>query len=79
MPSLYLDWFYMCALRVCIALARPHGDRVEALAREASSCGMGAIALPLPARVGRQHTVKGSHKKNGLNAVASKCIKKFFV
>ena len=40
----------------------------------ASSCGMGAMALPLPARAGRQHTVKGSHKKNDLNAVASKCI-----
>ena len=37
---------------------------------------MGAMALPLPlpARAGRQHTVKGSHKKNDLNAVASKCI-----
>ena len=46
----------------------------EALARgipEASSC---AMALPLPARTGRQHTVKGSHEKNDVNAVASKCI-----
>ena len=43
---------------------------------EASSCGMGALALalPLPARTGRQHTIKGSHKKNDVNAVASKCI-----
>ena len=43
---------------------------------EASSCGMGAmaLALPLPARTDRQHTIKGSHKKNDVNAVASKCI-----
>ena len=49
-----------------------HGDWFEALAREASSCGMGAMALPLPARAGRQHTVKGSHKKNDLNAAICK-------
>ena len=71
---------------VCLALAHPpHGDRRGASKRsiargipEASSCGMGALALalplPLPARTGRQHTVKGSHKKNDVNAVASKCI-----
>ena len=74
---------YVCL--VCIALARPpHGDRGSELKRsiargipEASACGMGtmALALPLPARpTGRQHTVKGSHKKNDVNAVASKCI-----
>ena len=29
MMSLYLDWFYMCMHYImCIALARPHGNRV---------------------------------------------------
>ena len=72
MLSLYLDWFYMCMrYMMCIALAHAHmaigygrSDSVRAGRPEASSCGMGtprgAMALPLPARAGRQHTVNGS-------------------
>ena len=62
----------VCAAHNASASAWQSGR--SASAREASSCGMGAMALP--ARAGRQHTctVKGSHKMNDLNAVASKCI-----
>ena len=61
-----------------IALVHPHGNRAagprELKHRRVAWVRCDGAAVRLLARAGRQHTVKGSHKKNDLNAVASKCI-----